>query len=84
VWWPGPLAVSKRTRPTVGAVLLLVGWVVVVVGSVLVVIGLTGPGRDETIGSGLAVVMTGMLVVLAGSYAHHRDRPRGHRADDPE
>jgi hypothetical protein len=56
-------------------VLLLIGWGTVVAGVLVLVIGLTatGGGRAQTTGEGLAVVMVGMLVVLAGNYAHHRD-----------
>ncbi len=62
-----------RSRRSVGLAVLILGWSIVAVGVGLLVVGLTssGPGRDERAGGGLALVMTGMLVVLAGNYGHH-------------
>jgi hypothetical protein len=78
-----PRTLSER-RPTVGGVLLVLGWTTVAIGAVVAVLGQTGSGggRAETTGVGLAVVMVGMLIVLAGNYAHHRDDPPAPR--DPE
>jgi hypothetical protein len=67
-------------------VLLLLGWTAVAIGVVVAVLGQTGTGggRAETTGEGLAVLMVGMLIVLAGNYAHHRDDPPGPQDADPE
>jgi hypothetical protein len=65
--------------------MLLLGWATVAFGAVVAVLGQsgTGGGRAETTGEGLAVVMVGMLIVLAGNYAHHRDGPPGPGDGDP-
>ncbi len=73
---------STTTRKRIGAGVLVVGWSLVVAGAVRIATALaTGAGagagagaRDERAGLGLAVIMAGLLVVLAGNYIHHRAR----------
>ena len=50
-----------------------VGWSVVVAGALVVAIALVAApaGRDQVAGWGLAAVMTGLLVVVAGNYLRH-------------
>ena len=65
---------SSRIRRVIGTVVLAVGWSVVLAGVVIIGLGVadhTG-GRDEEVGSGIALVMVGMLVVLVGNYVRHR------------
>jgi hypothetical protein len=64
---------SPGTRRTIGAAVLAVGCSVVAAGVLVIVLGTVGggTGRDETVGSGIALLMAGMLVVLAGRYVHH-------------
>ncbi len=82
---PGGRTRLSARRPTAGGVMLLLGWATVAFGAVVAVLGQsgTGGGRAETTGEGLAVVMVGMLIVLAGNYAHHRDGPPGPGDGDP-
>jgi uncharacterized membrane protein len=65
---------NTRTRKAIGVAVLVVGWSIVVVGGVLIATAAaTASGRrDERAGLGLAVVMGGLLVVVAGNYVHHR------------
>jgi hypothetical protein len=52
----------------------MVGWAVVLVGAVIAVSALVGssPSRDQLGGEGIALVMAGLMIVLAGNYVHHR------------
>ena len=67
---------SAATRRSVGTAILVVGWSIVLSGAVIVVTALAGhsPGRDQRGGDGIALIMAGLMVVLAGNYVHHRAR----------
>jgi hypothetical protein len=54
-------------------VVLMTGWAVGAAGLILALTaaGDHGSGRDERAGTGIALVMAGLLVVLVGNYIHH-------------
>jgi hypothetical protein len=66
--------VSTSGNRSIGTWVLVVGWMVVIAGGVVIVLALGDHdrGRDERAGVGFALLMTGMLIVLAGNYIHHR------------
>jgi hypothetical protein len=68
-------------RPGVGV--LVAGWAVVLAGAIVVAVAVAAQsrGRDEMAGGGLALVMVGLMVVLAGNYMHHRS---GMDTGDPD
>ncbi len=59
---------------SIGTWVLVVGWMVVTAGGVVILLALGDHdrGRDERAGVGFALLMSGMLIVLAGNYIHHR------------
>jgi hypothetical protein len=65
---------NTKSRKGIGVAVLVVGWSLVVADGVLIATAVTtrSGGGDERAGLGLAVVMGGLLVVLAGNYIHHR------------
>ncbi len=67
--------VSIGTGRVIGTAVLVIGWSVVAAGAVLIGLGVAGRAaeRDEVVGSGLALLMVGMLVVLLGNYVHHSE-----------
>ncbi len=68
-----------ETRKILGAAVQTAGWAVILLGGVLMLlsIGDHSADRDEHVGEGLALLMAGMLVLVAGNYVHHRDGPDG-------
>ncbi len=82
---------KAMSEKAVGVAVVVVGWSLVAAGGVLIVTAVAthAGSRDERTGIGLAVIMGGLLVVLAGNYIHHRalvaaDSDDGCHPGDPE
>ncbi len=72
-----------ESRRILGVVVQAAGWAVILFGGVLMLlaIGNHSADRDERFGEGLALLMAGMLVLVAGNYIHHRAAEDGDAAD---
>ncbi len=64
---------SPRGQRRLGLVVLVTSWTVGAAGLLLALTaaGDHGAGRDQRAGTGIALLMAGLLVVLVGNYVHH-------------